>query len=101
MLILSVLAGGPAHGYGIVEHLRNQSGGALDLAEGTVYPALYRMEADGLLASAWSTGAGRRKRVYSLTARGRSALRAREREWTAFVAVVQSVLQGAPWPTTA
>ena len=62
------------------------------LAEGTVYPVLHRLEAAGLLASAWSTAAGRRRRVYRLTRRGRSELSARERDWRAFASAVEAVL---------
>ena len=62
------------HGYAVVEELRGTSDGTFDLAEGTVYPALYRLEAAGLLASSWSTASGRRRRTYRLTARGRAKL---------------------------
>jgi DNA-binding PadR family transcriptional regulator len=100
MLLLSLVADGPAHGYALVEALRDRSGALFDLPEGTVYPALHRLEAAGLLASSWSEGSGRRRRVYGLTKRGRSVLRAKEQEWTTFVAAVQAVLRGAAWPTT-
>jgi len=62
-----------------VERLREQSGGAFDLPEGTIYPALYRLEADGLLASRWSEHDGRRRRTYHVTARGRTAFARRVR----------------------
>jgi DNA-binding PadR family transcriptional regulator len=54
LLLLSVLASGPAHGYRVIERLREQSEGAFDLTEGTVYPALHRLERTGLLESHWS-----------------------------------------------
>ena len=91
-LILATLRDGPAHGYAVIEELRQRSGGAFDLAEGTVYPVLHRLEADGLLSSAWSTAAGRRRRVYRLTRRGRAALMERRTEWTSFANAVDSVL---------
>jgi transcriptional regulator len=92
LLLLATLRRGPLHGYGIVEALRSASAGAFDLAEGTVYPALYRLEAAGLLSSSWTKANGRRRRVYELTNRGRGEL-ARERdEWQAFAHAVQAVV---------
>ena len=91
-LILATFRDGPAHGYAVIEELRRRSEGAFDLAEGTVYPVLHRLEADGLLASAWSTGSGRRRRVYRLTRRGRTALAQRRVEWERFAAAVEAVL---------
>jgi transcriptional regulator len=90
-LILGVLARGPLHGYAIIEELKQRSGGSLDLPEGTVYPALHRLEASGLLSSTWSEGP-RRRRVYRLTARGKRELGERRREWTGFVQAVEAVL---------
>ena len=90
--MLATLRGGPAHGYAVIEELKRRSEGAFDLAEGTVYPVLHRLEADGLLASSWSTVAGRRRRVYRLTKRGEKALAAREAEWRAFSTAVEAVL---------
>jgi DNA-binding PadR family transcriptional regulator len=91
-LILATLAAGPAHGYAVIEQLKERSGGAFELAEGTVYPVLHRLEAEGLLASSWSEAAGRKRRVYRLTRRGRSALAGRRREWRAFAGAVEAVL---------
>ena len=72
LLLLAALESGPAHGYAIVEAIRSRSGGTFDLAEGTVYPALYRLERRGLLASDWVRAVGaRRRRVYRLTRGGR------------------------------
>ena len=82
-LVLATLRDGPAHGYAVIEELKRRSEGAFDLAEGTVYPVLHRLEAEGLLASSWSSVAGRRRRVYRLTRRGESALAKREAEWRA------------------
>ena len=91
-LVLAVLADAPAHGYAVIEELRRRSGGAFDLPEGTVYPVLHRLEADGLLSSSWSTVAGRRRRIYSLTRRGRSALADGRAEWKTFASAVEAVL---------
>lgn len=92
LLILSVLADEPLHGYAIVEELRGRSGGALDLAEGTVYPALYRLERAGLLRSRWVTESGRRRRLYSPTARGRTTLEKQRKDWRSFAAAVEAVV---------
>jgi transcriptional regulator len=94
MLLLAVLAAGPGHGYAIITRLRERSDGAFDLAEGTVYPALHRMEATGLLASAWEVVAGRRRRLYRLTAVGQEALAAQAEQWRTFSGSVGQVLRG-------
>ena len=92
LLLLSTLRSEPLHGYGVVEKLRGLSEGTFDLAEGTVYPALYRLEAAGLLSSRWTRANGRRRRVYELTSRGRGEL-ARERdEWQSFAHAVEAVV---------
>lgn len=91
-MILAVVATAPAHGYAVIDELKRRSGGTFDLPEGTVYPALHRLEADGLLASAWASAGGRKRRVYRLTRRGRSALTQRRQEWTEFSRAVEGVL---------
>jgi PadR family transcriptional regulator, regulatory protein PadR len=91
-LILAVVAKEPAHGYAIIEELKRRSGGAFALPEGTVYPALHRLERAGLLASAWSEAAGRKRRVYRVTARGRRELARRRDEWRSFAGAVEAVL---------
>jgi DNA-binding PadR family transcriptional regulator len=92
LLLLSVLAAGPAHGYGLVEALRERSDGAFDLAEGTVYPALYRLERSGAVASRWETVDRRRRRVYRLTSRGREALEHGRAEWRTFARAVEAIV---------
>jgi PadR family transcriptional regulator PadR len=91
-LLLAILAAGPAHGYAIIEELRRRSGEAFDLPEGTVYPALHRLEHAALLVSRWATVAGRRRRVYRLTRKGRGALARERREWAGFAHAVEAVL---------
>ena len=91
-VILAVLASDALHGYAVIEELKARSGGELDLAEGTVYPALHRLERRGLLRSSWTTAEGRRRRVYRLTASGRRELGSRTREWRTFARVVDGVL---------
>jgi transcriptional regulator len=92
LLLLSVLAHGPAHGYGLVEALRERSDGAFDLAEGTVYPALYRLERQGLVKSRWEDGQTRRRRVYRLTRSGSAELRRERDGWQRYVQAMQEVL---------
>ena len=91
-LILATVAEEPAHGYAILQRLKERSSGAFDLAEGTIYPALHRLERDGLLNSTWSTDSGRRRRVYSLTRSGTSALEVRRQEWKHFAHAVEAVM---------
>lgn len=91
-LVLATLQAGPLHGYAVIEELKQRSEGAFDLAEGTIYPVLHRLEAEGLLASAWSTAAGRKRRVYRLTRRGRSSLAQRRIDWQGFVRAVEAVM---------
>jgi PadR family transcriptional regulator PadR len=91
-LILAILSSGPVHGYALIEELRRRSGGSLNLPEGTVYPALHRLEAQGVLRSSWSTDSGRRRRVYRLTRRGHGALAERRLEWQVLARAVEAVL---------
>jgi PadR family transcriptional regulator, regulatory protein PadR len=92
LLLLAIVADEPAHGYRIIEDLKRRSRGAFELPEGTVYPALHRLEQSGLLASSWAAEAGRRRRVYRLTARGRRALAGARSEWRGFTKAVEAVV---------
>src|ERR1700722_19840590 len=91
-LILATLKDGPAHGYAIAQTLRDRSDGAFDLPEGTLYPALHRLERAGMVASEWSTEGGRRRRTYRLTRSGTKALSDRRNEWRLFSAAIEAVL---------
>jgi PadR family transcriptional regulator, regulatory protein PadR len=94
MIVLAALAAGPAHGYAVIEEIRRRSGRAFDLPEGTVYPALHRLEQAGLLASRWVTAeSGRRRRVYALTRRGERALAERRAVWRQFSDAIRGVLK--------
>ena len=92
LLLLAVLIDRPLHGYAILETLRRRSGGEFDLPEGTIYPALHRLEREGWLDSAWSDESGRRRRVYQLTLRGHQALANRQQEWLQFAHAVNAVI---------
>lgn len=95
LLLLAALRAGPAHGYAIIEELRRRSGGTFALAEGTIYPALHRLERQGLINSRWSNAASRRRRVYRLTARGHRALGEKARAWRQFARGMAGALEGA------
>lgn len=92
LLLLVVLEKGPAHGYAVIESLRLRSGGLFDLPEGTIYPALHRLEHQGLLHSRWQEGSGHRKRVYQLTPRGEQALAKRQVEWRKFSKAINATI---------
>jgi PadR family transcriptional regulator PadR len=82
MLVLKAIALGPMHGWGITERLEHGSHGAFQLGQGSLYPALYRLERQGFLASSWKTTEnGRRARYYAITAAGRRALGAEQEKW--------------------
>jgi PadR family transcriptional regulator, regulatory protein PadR len=97
LVLLGVLAEQPGHGYAIISALKEQTGGVLDLQEGSVYPALHRLEDLGWVASEWQPISGRRRREYHLTRAGRKALAAEWREWGRLVDAIDAVLAaGAP-----
>ncbi len=92
LLLLAILADGPTHGYAVIEALRSRSGGMFDLPEGTIYPALHRLENQRLLQSTWSDEGPRRKRIYQLTPKGRQALTSRQDEWKQFSKAVNATV---------
>jgi PadR family transcriptional regulator, regulatory protein PadR len=92
-LLLAAVSREPGHGYGILERVRELSGGAFDLPEGTIYPALHRLSRAGLLTSRDETVSGRRRRVYRLTRRGEEALRGRRAEWQRFAVGMNRALE--------
>jgi PadR family transcriptional regulator PadR len=93
MLLLTAVQGNPMHGYAIAETLRTRSAGTFDLPEGTLYPALHRLERAGLVASRWSEVNGRRRRVYQLTSKGRRAVVRHQGEWRTFARAVHGVIE--------
>jgi PadR family transcriptional regulator, regulatory protein PadR len=95
LVLLSCLGEGPAHGYLLSKRVKERSGGEFELLEGTLYPALHRLEARRLVASSWSVEGGRRRRVYRLTPKGTRALGERTAEWHRFSRTVDGVLGGA------
>lgn len=81
LLVLAVLVDQRLHGYALIEQLRARSEGEFELPEGTVYPALHRLEKVGYLHSEWGTHKGRKRRYYGLTDRGRVALGEERAAW--------------------
>ena len=94
LLVLKTLSNGPLHGYAIALRLEALSNEFLQVEEGSLYPALYRMERRGWLSSQWSvTDTGRRARFYRLTRTGRAQLQAETESWGKLTAAVESVLK--------
>ena len=93
MLVLRALQLEPMHGWGITERIEQWSESVLQLGQGTLYPALYRLERQGLIGSEWRvTENNRRARYYSLTTKGRQALRSEIASWRHYVATVTGIL---------
>ena len=97
LLVLKLLSRrAPLHGYAIISAIKEVSGEVLCVEEGSLYPALHRMEEAGLIRSKWiAKGPGRRVRIYDLTARGRKQLETEEARWTAVADAVQRFLKFA------
>jgi len=94
MLVLKTLRTGPLHGYAIAVRLEQLSGDVLSVEEGSLYPALYRMEKRGWLTSAWNmTDTGRRARFYTLTKTGRAQLEAETASWNRLAGAVARVME--------
>jgi transcriptional regulator len=92
-LLLSIIAREPMHGYGIVREIESRSGGYFQFKEGTLYPALHRLEAAGLIRGDWGEGAGpTHRRYYAITAKGRRVLEQRFQEWRRFADAVNMVM---------
>lgn len=92
-LVLKTLSHGPLHGYAVARWIEARTHDALQIEEGSLYPALYRLESRGLLSSEWGTSdLGRRAKFYALTPRGRARLTAEVEAWRAFSSAVSEVL---------
>jgi PadR family transcriptional regulator, regulatory protein PadR len=95
LLIMRVVALGPIHGYAIAQRIQQMSREALRVQQGSLYPALHRLEYKKLLASNWqSSGTGREAKFYELTTKGRAQLRAETENWKRLTDVVGLVLKG-------
>jgi PadR family transcriptional regulator, regulatory protein PadR len=94
LLVLKTLSWGPRHGYAIARRIEETSDDALRIEEGSLYPALYRMERRGWIDAAWGKSEiGQRIKIYSLTTKGRAQLRAESAEWDSFTAAVAKVMK--------
>ncbi len=94
MLILKALSLGPLHGYGVIQRIRQMSGELLSVEQGALYPALYRIERKGWVASKWGVNeTGRDAKFYSLTRAGRKQLLAEEESWDRLVLAIANMRQ--------
>ena len=97
LLVLKALSWAPSHGFGIARWIELVSGDDLRVEEGSLYPALYRLEAEGWIQAEWGVSAnGRRAKFYALTPLGRRMLRAEEGRWQRFVETMTRVLAATP-----
>ena len=96
LLILKSLSLGPLHGYGIIQRIGQLSDGLLQVEQGSLYPALYRIEQRGWITGKWGTGqTGRRAKHYSLTRAGKSQLVVEEESWDRITLAVANVMERA------
>ncbi len=94
LLILRTLVGGPMHGWAVAQRLQVISRDVLQVGQGSLYPALHKLEDEDWIQSEWGISeAGRRAKFYSLTARGRQQLRRERESWMTFTDAVDRVLQ--------
>ncbi len=94
MLILKAVSVGPLHGYGIIQRIRQMSDEMLSVEQGSLYPALYRIEQKGWVSSAWDVNeTGRRAKFYTLTGAGRRQLEVEEASWDRLVLAIARVRQ--------
>lgn len=92
-LILKTLTAGRRHGYGIARAIEQATDGVVEVEEGSLYPALYRLERKGIVEAEWGTSElNRRAKFYRLTPRGRKALATQTAEWARFAGAVSKVL---------
>ena len=99
LLILKTLTWGPAHGYAIARWIEQLTGEVLRVGEGSLYPALHRLEERAWVVASWELSeTGRRSRVYKLTPKGRAQLRSESGSWKQFVAAVGKVLDASEQP---
>lgn len=97
MLILKAVSLAPLHGYGVLLRLRQISGGALDIPQGSLYPALYRLEHQGLIEAEWGRSDNfRRAKFYTITTAGRKRLRAETAGWNALATAIGAALNAKP-----
>ena len=97
MLILKAVSLGPLHGYGVLLRIQQISGEQLEIQQGSLYPALYRLEHQGWIASEWGESDNKRKaKFYSLTAAGRRQLNTETEKWNRMASLIASILRTTP-----
>ena len=97
MLILKAVSLGPLHGYGVLLRIEKISGGRLEIQQGSLYPALYRLEDQGWIASEWGESENKRKaKYYRLTAAGRRKLQTEAERWNRMAEVIAGILESTP-----
>ncbi len=97
LLILKAVSWGPMHGYGVARWIEGATNDVLQIEEGSLYPALHRLEARDWIDAEWGTSSNnRRAKFYSLTAKGRSQLRVETATWSRFAQAVFAALEAAP-----
>jgi transcriptional regulator len=97
MLILKAVSLGPLHGYGILLRIQQISGDQLSIQQGSLYPALFRLEHQGLIASEWGESDNKRRaKFYQLTAAGRRQLRAETQNWNRMASLIAGILDVTP-----
>ena len=97
MLVLKAVSLGPLHGYGVLLRIQQISNNRLEVQQGSLYPALYRLEHEGWIAGEWGQSDNKRRaRFYRLTAAGRRRLEAETKKWTEFAGVVGTILSAVP-----
>ncbi len=92
MLVLEVISAGPTYGYEIAQQVVSRSGDRFELKEGSLYPALHRMQRQKLLSHEWRQADGRRRKYYKLTAAGKKALATKKAQWAEFTRGIDGVL---------
>ena len=96
MLILKTLSLQPMHGYAIAQHIERLSGGVFSVEQGSLYPALERLQSQGLVTSRWGASpTGRRARYYTITAAGRRRLGEKQSSFDRVLAAIEAVMRGA------
>ena len=100
LLILKAVSWGPSHGYAVARWIESATNDVLRVEEGSLYPALHRLENRGWIAAEWGTSENnRRAKFYSLTAKGRAQLRLETASWTRYAYAVFAALEAPPQPT--
>lgn len=99
ILVLKALSWGPSHGYDVARWIQSATNDVLEVGEGTLYPALHRLQGRGWVKSSWGVSeSGRRARYYELTSAGRARLRVEKATWTRYAAAIFAALEAPAKP---